>query len=315
MLFIHGAIFADLGGWPSITPNAERLRGLDRLQRGGIDGLNAGDAGSAEQMRALFGAGMRPLAAQRLEQLDAADLSNTKIRAATQLGAPFKIYAAMPTLPGRGGQADCRAAPAAGKPGDDPVSAALRAQALHLGPPCQRLRRGALDGADHSGLLSKCCSKQPSGVGVAAILVGHRHSMFHAARYSGASLDGGCRMASLPLQGVFATQRTGEAHTALRTSWLSSRGCLQRGRAGTSRICPREPADRARRRAARFSYADLRRRPSRRHPEGVTDSVRSRPDAPLRPPTVYGCGLDTRLGTRRPLPDYHYYVRSPKWPV
>jgi len=33
----------------------------------GIDGLNAGDAVTAEQMGALFGAGMHPLAAQRLE--------------------------------------------------------------------------------------------------------------------------------------------------------------------------------------------------------------------------------------------------------
>ena len=60
----------------------------------GIDGLSAGDAVTAEQMRALFGAGMHPLAAQRLEQLDAADLSDTNIKAATRLGAPFKIYAA-----------------------------------------------------------------------------------------------------------------------------------------------------------------------------------------------------------------------------
>ena len=34
-----------------------------------IDGLSAGDAVTAEQMRALFGAGMHPRAAQRLEQL------------------------------------------------------------------------------------------------------------------------------------------------------------------------------------------------------------------------------------------------------
>ena len=32
----------------------------------GIDGLNAGDPVTAEQMRALFGAGLHPLAAQRL---------------------------------------------------------------------------------------------------------------------------------------------------------------------------------------------------------------------------------------------------------
>jgi conjugative relaxase-like TrwC/TraI family protein len=59
----------------------------------GIDGLNAGDAVTAEQMQALFGAGMHPLAATRLEQLDAADLTDANIEAASQLGAPFKVYA------------------------------------------------------------------------------------------------------------------------------------------------------------------------------------------------------------------------------
>ncbi len=44
-------------------------------------------------MRALFGAGLHPLAATRLEQLDAADLTGTNIRAATRLGAQFKVYA------------------------------------------------------------------------------------------------------------------------------------------------------------------------------------------------------------------------------
>src|SRR5215207_7310451 len=39
-----------------------------------IDGLAAGDPVTAEQMRALFGAGMHPLATQRLEQLRDADL-------------------------------------------------------------------------------------------------------------------------------------------------------------------------------------------------------------------------------------------------
>jgi conjugative relaxase-like TrwC/TraI family protein len=58
----------------------------------GIDGLNAGDAVTAEQMRALFGAGLHPLAATRLEQLDAADLTDANVRVATRLGAPFKVY-------------------------------------------------------------------------------------------------------------------------------------------------------------------------------------------------------------------------------
>jgi hypothetical protein len=63
----------------------------------GIDGLEAGDAVTAEQMRALFGAGMHPLAAQRLEQLGDADLTDTNVKAATRLGAPFK--SPTPNLP------------------------------------------------------------------------------------------------------------------------------------------------------------------------------------------------------------------------
>jgi hypothetical protein len=59
----------------------------------GIDGLSVGDAVGAEQMRALFGAGMHPLATQRLGQLRAADLTEANVKAATRLGAPFKVYA------------------------------------------------------------------------------------------------------------------------------------------------------------------------------------------------------------------------------
>jgi hypothetical protein len=59
----------------------------------GIDGLSVGDAVTAEQMRTLFGAGMHPLAATRLEQLDVADLTSENIAEATRLGAPFKVYA------------------------------------------------------------------------------------------------------------------------------------------------------------------------------------------------------------------------------
>jgi hypothetical protein len=46
----------------------------------------------------LFGAGMHPLATQRLEQLRDADLTEANIRAATRLGVPFKIS---DTEPGR----------------------------------------------------------------------------------------------------------------------------------------------------------------------------------------------------------------------
>jgi conjugative relaxase-like TrwC/TraI family protein len=95
----------------------------------GIDGLSAGDAVTAEQMRALFGAGMHPLGAQRLARLDAADLTEASIKAAIRLGAPFKVYAgdaspfrievAKRIAVGQG---------AAGQPGDDHLSTALRAQ-------------------------------------------------------------------------------------------------------------------------------------------------------------------------------------------
>jgi conjugative relaxase-like TrwC/TraI family protein len=57
----------------------------------GIDGLQAGDPVTAEQMWALFGVGMHPLATQRLEQLADDELSDENIRAATRLGAPFKV--------------------------------------------------------------------------------------------------------------------------------------------------------------------------------------------------------------------------------
>ncbi len=95
----------------------------------GIDGLNAGDAVTAKQMRSLFGAGRHPLAATRLEQLDAADLTDANIKAATQLGAPFKVYAA-DVSPFRAEVAKRIAAQqaAAGQLGGRPFSAELRAR-------------------------------------------------------------------------------------------------------------------------------------------------------------------------------------------
>jgi conjugative relaxase-like TrwC/TraI family protein len=57
----------------------------------GIDGLQAGNPVTAEQMWALFGVGMHPLATQRLQQLADDELSDENIRGATRLGAPFKL--------------------------------------------------------------------------------------------------------------------------------------------------------------------------------------------------------------------------------
>jgi conjugative relaxase-like TrwC/TraI family protein len=95
----------------------------------GIEGLNAGDAVTAEQMRALFGAGMHPLATQRLEQLEAADLTDNNIKAATQLGAPFKVYAGeVSAFRIEVAKRIASQHGAAGQPRGDPVSAPVRAR-------------------------------------------------------------------------------------------------------------------------------------------------------------------------------------------
>src|SRR5215216_6622374 len=57
-----------------------------------IDGLNPGDVVTTEQMRALFGAGLHPLAEQRQRQLQGQDLTVRDYQAVTRLGAPFKVY-------------------------------------------------------------------------------------------------------------------------------------------------------------------------------------------------------------------------------
>ena len=95
----------------------------------GIDGLSAGDAVTAEQMRALFGAGMHPLAAERVEQLGTADLTEANVKAATQLGAPFKVYAGeVNTFRVELAKRIATRRAAAGQLGEESVSAALRAQ-------------------------------------------------------------------------------------------------------------------------------------------------------------------------------------------
>jgi conjugative relaxase-like TrwC/TraI family protein len=68
------------------TPGAWIGSGMD-----GIDGLTAGDPVTAEQMRALFGCGLHPLAELRQQQLEGPDLSPGDLQEVTQLGVPFKI--------------------------------------------------------------------------------------------------------------------------------------------------------------------------------------------------------------------------------
>ena len=57
----------------------------------GIDGLSAGDPVTAEQMRALFGCGMHPLAGLRQQQLEGPDLTLRDFQDAAFLGAPFRV--------------------------------------------------------------------------------------------------------------------------------------------------------------------------------------------------------------------------------
>ena len=57
----------------------------------GLDGLDAGAAVTAEQMRLLFGSGHHPLATERLEALGP-DATEAQRRAAVRLGTPFKVY-------------------------------------------------------------------------------------------------------------------------------------------------------------------------------------------------------------------------------
>jgi conjugative relaxase-like TrwC/TraI family protein len=95
----------------------------------GIDGLAAGDEVTAEQMQALFGAGLHPLAGQRQAQLQGPDLTGKDYQTVTRLGAPFRVY--QPNVsPFRIEVAKRIAAVnrAAGMPGDWPVPAADRAR-------------------------------------------------------------------------------------------------------------------------------------------------------------------------------------------
>jgi conjugative relaxase-like TrwC/TraI family protein len=57
----------------------------------GIDGLAAGDPVTAEQMRALFGCGLHPLAELRQQQLEGPELTLQDFQKVSRLGVPFKI--------------------------------------------------------------------------------------------------------------------------------------------------------------------------------------------------------------------------------
>jgi hypothetical protein len=68
------------------TPGVWIGSGMEEIQ-----GLTVGDPVTAEQMRALFGAGLHPLAELRQQQLAGPDLTQRDYQDAARLGAPFKI--------------------------------------------------------------------------------------------------------------------------------------------------------------------------------------------------------------------------------
>jgi conjugative relaxase-like TrwC/TraI family protein len=68
------------------TPGVWIGSGMD-----GIDGLTVGDPVTAEQMRALFGCGLHPLAELRQRQLEGPDLTTRDFQEASRLGVPFRV--------------------------------------------------------------------------------------------------------------------------------------------------------------------------------------------------------------------------------
>ena len=58
----------------------------------GLDGLDAGDQVTAEQLQDLFGAGLHPLAQQRIDALHGPGLTENDYREASRLGTPLKIF-------------------------------------------------------------------------------------------------------------------------------------------------------------------------------------------------------------------------------
>ncbi len=119
-----------MSGWPPTTPKRGESPGVwVGSGMAPIDGLSAGDPVTAEQMRSLFGAGMHPLATQRLEQLDATELTDTNVRAATQLGLPFKVYSGeVSAFRVEVAKRIAAQQTAAGQSADEPISATDRAR-------------------------------------------------------------------------------------------------------------------------------------------------------------------------------------------
>ena len=89
------------------TPNGASRPGCGSVPAWtGIDGLDVGDPVTAEQMRALFGCGLHPLAEMRLQQLEGPDLTGQDFRDVDAVGGTVQDHRRCDAVPGRGGQAD-----------------------------------------------------------------------------------------------------------------------------------------------------------------------------------------------------------------
>ena len=119
-----------MSGWPPTTPNAERLREPgSALAWPASTASTLGMRSPRSRCGRCSAPACIPSPPRRLEQLAAADLTDTNIKAATRLGAPFKVYAGevSPFRIEVAKRIATRQA-AAGQLADESVSAALRAQ-------------------------------------------------------------------------------------------------------------------------------------------------------------------------------------------
>ena len=133
----------------------------------GIEGLDAGDPVTAEQMRFLFGSGHHPLARQRGEALPP-DATVAQARDAIRLGQPFKVYAHdMPEFRIEVAKRFAAYNAQVGAPHDAPVPAQVRAAIrTQLGRETFRATfgRDPVDARELAGLIATASRPQTTAV-------------------------------------------------------------------------------------------------------------------------------------------------------
>lgn len=133
----------------------------------GIDGLDAGDPVTAEQMRFLFGSGHHPLSRQRGEALPP-DATAAQARDAIRLGQPFKVYAHdMPAFRIEVAKRFAAYNARVGAPHDAPVPAQVRAAIrTQVGRETFRATfgRDPVDARELAGLIATASRPQTTAV-------------------------------------------------------------------------------------------------------------------------------------------------------